>query len=269
MFPDVLAGNGADIVRGILDVLGQNFLVVGGAAGDDFNFEKTYQYLNGEAHSGSVVGVGIAGNLKFGIGVKHGWFPLGAPMKATKARGSVLYELDGKPAINIYRDYFGEEEARRLEKETLAKLAITYPLGIRVNGNAEMLLRDPLTVDPSGAITCTAEIPQGAEVRLMIGSREEAVKATRIAAKNAVSQLEGVTPRAVIVFSCIARNKLFGERSGEEITAIRDIVGKNIPIIGFYTYGEQAPFEGNPISTVDSTGSVFHNETVVICIFGE
>src|SRR4051812_15248427 len=86
--PDVLAGNGADIVRGVLDSLGEHFPVVGGASGDDFKFEKTYQYLNDKVYSGTVVGLGLTGKLKIGIGVKHGWLPVGSPMKVTKSTGA-------------------------------------------------------------------------------------------------------------------------------------------------------------------------------------
>ena len=175
MFPDVLVGNGADIVRGVLDSLGEHFPVVGGAAGDDFAFVKTFQYLNDKVYSGAVIGLGLVGEFKIGIGVKHGWIPIGIPKKVTKSAGSVLHELDGKPAISIYDDYFGES-AKSLRTETLAKLAITYPLGMKTAGSDEMLIRDPITVDAQGSITCAAEIPEGSEIQLMIGSREEAVK---------------------------------------------------------------------------------------------
>src|SRR3989344_5061186 len=234
MIPDVLAGNGADTVRGILDSLGEHFPVVGGASGDDFKFEKTYQYLNDRVYSGAVVGLGLVGNFKIGIGVKHGWLPVGSPMKVTKSEGAVLHDLDGKPAINIYRDYFGAEEAKKLQEETLAKLAITYPLGMTVAGSDEMLIRDPITVAEKGSITCAAEIPEGSEIRLMIGSREEAVKVAKVAAERAIEQLDGTPAKAVIIFNCIARNKLFGERSGDEIDAIQEAVGKETPLIGFY-----------------------------------
>lgn len=268
MFPDILTGNGADIVRGVLDVLGPHFLVVGGAPGDDFKFQKTYQYMNERAYSGSVVGVGFAGNFKVGVGVKHGWIPIGIPMKATKSEGAILHELDGKPAINIYRDYFGEEEAKALEKETLAKLAITYPLGIKIEESDEMLIRDPITVDKKGSITCAAEIPEGSTIQLMVGSHEEAILVAKSAAENAVKQLEGATPKAVVIFNCIARAKLFGDRSGEEIDKIQEVIGKNVPLIGFYTYGEQAPF-GGEVRNIDKCNPAFHNETIVICVFGE
>ncbi|MBI1974704.1 MAG: FIST C-terminal domain-containing protein [Candidatus Zambryskibacteria bacterium] len=268
MIPDVLVGNGADIVRGVLDSLGEHFPVVGGASGDDFKFEKTYQYLHGKVYSGSVVGLGLVGNFKIGIGVKHGWLPVGVPMKVTKSQGAVLHELDGKPAINLYRDYFGAEEAQKLQKETLAKLAITYPLGMTVEGSDEMLIRDPITVDEKGSITCAAEIPEGSEIRLMVGSREEAVKVAKIAAEKAVEQLDGLPPKAVIIFNCIARNKLFGEHSGEEISAIQEVVGKATPLIGFYTYGEQAPL-GGEVRNINKCNPVFHNETVVICALAD
>lgn len=268
MIPDVLVGNGAEIVRGVLEALGPHFPVVGGASGDDFEFKKTYQYLNDKVYSGAVVGLGLTGTFKIGIGVKHGWIPVGQPLKVTKSAGSVLHELEGRPAISIYEDYFGEQEATSLRKETLAKLAITYPLGMRVTGSDELLIRDPITVDEKGSITCAAEIPEGAEIRLMVGSREEAVKVARLAAQSAVEQLEGSAPKAVIIFNCIARNKLFGEHSGDEIAAIQEAVGGATPLIGFYTYGEQAPL-GGEVRNMDKCNPAFHNETVVICVLAD
>ena len=268
MFPDVLVGNGAETVRGVLDSLGEHFPVVGGASGDDFKFVKTYQYLSEKVYSGAVAGLGLSGNFRIGIGVKHGWLPIGTSFKVTKSEGSVLHELNGKPAIKIYEDYFGEEEAKQLKIDTLAKLAITYPLGMRVEGSDEMLIRDPITVDEKGSITCAAEIPLGSEIQLMIGSREEAIKVAKSAAENAVAQLDGGIPKAVIIFNCIARNKLFGDRSGEEIDAIQEAIGEDVPLIGFYTYGEQAPL-GGEVRNIEKCNPAFHNETVVIVVLAE
>ncbi|MDQ2933069.1 MAG: FIST C-terminal domain-containing protein, partial [bacterium] len=111
-------------------------------------------------------------------------------------------------------------------------------------------------------------IPQGSEIRLMVGSREEAVKMAKIAAQNALEQLDGATPKAVIIFNCIARNKLFGDRSHEEITAIQEAIGAQVPLIGFYTYGEQAPL-GGEVRNLEKCNSAFHNETVVICVLAD
>lgn len=268
MFPDVLAGNGAEIVRGVQTVVGAHFPVVGGAAGDDFKFERTYQYFNGQVHSGAVVGFGISGAVCFGVGVKHGWVPIGVPMKVTRSEGSVLHELDGKPAISVYEEYFGEDGAREVREEVLAKLAITYPLGMKLEHSDELLIRDPLSVDAHGSITCAAEIPEGAEIRLMVGSREEAIRVAKEAARSAVEDLCGKQIGAALIFNCIARSKLFGEWSKHEIAAIQEHVGADTPLLGFYTYGEQAPIDGE-VRNMEKCNPAFHNETVVITLLAE
>jgi len=265
MMADGLAGNGADIVRGVLDVMGDKFPVVGGSAGDDFLFKKTYEYLGGEVLNNAVVGVGLSGDFAFGIGVRHGWMPIGVPMKVTRSKANILYELDGKPAVSIYEDYFGEEKSKKLREEPLARLAITYPLGMQTQESDEYLIRDPITVDEKGAITCAAEIPEGSTIRLMIGSKDEAIQAARMAAAQAVEQMRGKPVKATIIFNCIARDKLFGRDAKKEIETIREVIGMDVPLIGFYTYGEQAPIAGK----IHACSSVFHNETVVILTLGD
>lgn len=269
MLPDVLTGNGAEIVRGVLDVLGPHFPVVGGAAGDDFAFEKTYQYRDDEVASGAVAGVGLSGSFSMGIGVRHGWIPIGIPMKVTKSEGAVVHELDNRPAVSIYEDYFGQK-AEELRKEPLAKMAITYPLGIKVPDIDEYLIRDPITVDEKGSITCAAEIPQGAEIRLMIGSKEKAVEAAQDAARKLMQEFEmdKTKPKFVLMFNCIAREKLFGQKANDEIQAVMKIIGGDVPLLGFYTYGEQAPINGE-IRDVEKCNPRFYNETVVMFAVGE
>ncbi len=263
MMPDGLAGNGADIVRGILEVLGQDFIVAGGSAGDDYLFKQTYEYLDNQVLSGSVVGVGLYGNFSFGIGVRHGWIPIGTSRIATRSEGNILYQLDGKPAVQLYEDHFGKDKNMIDKKEPLAKLAITYPLGIPAPNKDGYLIRDPITVDDNGAITLAAEIPQGSEVHIMIGSREEAIDAAEDAARKALAQVEGKTIRAVFLFNCIARKKLLMTKKQEEVERIKSVIGQQIPLIGFYTYGEQAPLGGEVVTCS------FHNETDVIFILAE
>ncbi len=270
MLPDVLTGNGADMVRGVLDVLGAHFPVMGGAAGDDFLFEKTYQYRDDEVESGAIAGVGLAGKFTMGIGVRHGWLPIGMPMRVTKAQGAVLSELDHKPAISIYEDYFGQK-ADELRKEALARLAITYPLGLKIpEYEEEYLIRDPITVNPDGSITCAAEIPEGAEVRLMIGSKEHAVEAAEDAARHLMKEFEidHAHPKFVLMFNCIAREKLFGNKAQDEIHAVMNIIGADVPLLGFYTYGEQAPL-GGEVRDAAKCDPRFYNETVVMVAIGD
>jgi len=264
MLLDGLAENGAAAVRGVQGVFGKNFPIMGGSAGDDFLFQKTYEYHNGQVLENSLIGIGLSGKFSFGVGVRHGWEPIGLPMKVTKAEGAKLIEVNNRPALSIYEDYFGKK-AEELTKEPIAKMAYTYPLGMSVEGSPELLIRDVVIANEKGEITCAAEIPEGSEIRLMLGDHEKAIQAAKEAAENALAQLKGTKPKAIFVFNCVARYKLLGARIGEEIAAIQNVLGKEVPLIGFYTYGEQAPLGG---LLGPECFSVFHNETMALMILG-
>jgi hypothetical protein len=262
LLSDGLAGDGAAIVRGVQEEIGSNIPLIGGAAGDDNLFKTTFEYLDGAVHSGTVVAAGLEGDFHFGIGVRHGWEPIGMPVRVTKSEGNRLLEINGLPAIRLYEEYFGEY-TERLRTEPLGRLAVYYPLGQAVPDSDELLLRAPLTVEADGSIKLAAGVPEGVEVRLMIGSVERALQAARIAAMEALSQMQGRLPKLVLIFNCVARRRLLGPRAGEEIALIRDIMGKDVPVAGFYTYGEIAAVEG-----IKTNPSCFHNETMVILALG-
>ncbi len=265
MLLDGLAENGAAAARGVQEVFGKNFPIVGGSAGDDFLFKKTYEYYNDQVLENSVIGIGLSGKFSFGVGVRHGWEPIGLPMKATRAKGAKLIEVNNRPALSIYEDYFGKK-AEELIKEPIARMAYTYPLGMSVEGSPELLIRDVVIANEKGEITCAAEIPEGSEIRLMLGDPDKAIQAAKEAAENALNQLKGAEPKAIFVFNCIARWKLLGSKRGEEIAAIQNILGKGVPLIGFYTYGELAPLGG---VLGPECFSVFHNETMALMVLGE
>lgn len=267
LLTDTLSGNGSDVLRGVLDVLGQHFPVVGGGSGDDAQYKQTFQYFNNDVLSGSAVGLGLAGKFNFSVGVKHGWVSLSPALKVTKSTGAVVQEIDGKPAIQMYEKYLGTERAMQLKETVLAKLALSYPLGMQVEGSDELLLRAPFFVDKEGSITCGGEVPQGSEVRLMVGSSREAIEAAKQAAEKLIEQL-GSKPKAVLIFNCHVRDKLLGPKAKEEIDAIQEVIGREVPLMGFYTYAEQAPLAGE-VRNIEHCNPSLHNETVAMLALGE
>lgn len=261
LFPDGLTGNAAEVIRGVQDRLGLSFPIVGGSAADDFSFTRTYQYFQGTLYSDAVGGVLLAGPIAVGIGARHGWRPLGKPRRVTRGLANIVQELDGHTAVNLYETYFGRA-ADSLKAGALADMSILYPLGMPIPGEEEYLLRNVLRVDPTtGSLIYAGEIPEGSEVRLMMGSKERALEAARKAAEQAVLSIAPRTPTFALVFSSCSRARLFGQRAGEEIAAIRQVLGRSVPIVGFYDYGEQAP-----LSAAGFRGlSYLHNETLVVC----
>lgn len=258
VFSDGLMENGAALLRGIHDVLGEDLPVMGGSAGDDFNFEKTYQYYKGKVFSGSVVALSLEGDFSFGMGAKHGWEAVSLPMTVTKSEGSVVKEIDNKPALSLYEDYF-EKYSEELARGVLAKTIYTYPLGVVTEKG--FLLRELLMANKEGEITFMADIPKESQVRLMIGNRKKIIAAAEVAAKEAIKSVK--IPKAVIVFNCIGRSKILGLDKKKEINSVRKVVGDNVPLIGFYTYGEIGPFEKK------GDKSVFHNETINLLVLGD
>ncbi len=269
MFADGLKGNGSAVMRGILSILGENFPVVGGSAADNGKLVQTRQFLNGTVYTDAVVGVGFSGDFKFSVGVNHGWNAVGAPQTVTKATGTTIHEIGNLPAISLYERYLGAEQVAHLKAEMLGDVALSYPLGIKDAQSDGFLLRAPFAVTDDGSIVCGGEVLEGVEVQLMIGSKADAIVAAKKAAETALHNLNSI-PKVAFIFSCHVRNTLFAnkETALEEINAIKSVIGEEVPIIGFYTYAEQAPLGGSSYN-IKKCNPQLHNETVVITLIGE
>ena len=263
IFSDGLSGNADQIIQGIKAHLGDDIKIAGGTAGDGGDFQRTFQYTDDRAMTDSLVGVAFAGDFGFGNGVGCGWFPVGIAKKVTKAIGNVVYELDGQPALQAYEKFLGRHAVR------LPAVGVEYPLGL-LGPNGEVgsfLCRATMGVDrESGSITFAGDVPEGAMVKMTIGNEEDIIQAAGDAARLAMSRLQAknpeLKPKAIFMYSCMARKIVLGSRTNEEILAVRQTIGGDVPVIGFYTYGEYAP-------AGQSNCSCFHNETVTMTIIGE
>lgn len=261
LFLDILSGSGDLTLEGAISRFGQNFPIFGGAAADDLHFYETYQYLNEKVYSGSIVGVGLSGDYKAVGVVKHGFLPIGIARKVTKSSGTILHELDGKPASSIYEEYFGIEHLSELHEGLLPSLAISFPLGVFLPESVDVVLRNPVFVDQHGAMLFTASIPEGSEIRLMISDLERGLETAELAAKEVMMKLEGRKPKAVIIMNSIARKKMLGLHADEEIQIIQHIVGRDVPIVGLYTYAE--------IGGTTESNVPFHNGSLLIWALAE
>lgn len=256
-FGDGLATGYADVVRGAQEVLGTSSLVVGGLAGDELRFSRTYQYVNHQVMSDAIVGVVFGGTGTMGVGIAHGFSPISKPRHITRARANILMELDGSPAASVYEEYFGSDLVQRMRREGFTRQASAYPLGIQCEAPDQWMLRNVVSFQEDGGLACSGEMFEGSWLQLMIGSREFALEAARRAAHDALKSLNRVA--AVIVYDSAARRKLLGgQHAAAEIAALRHVIGPATPMIGCYTYGEHAPLGTSAVAgrTVVQTGSV-------------
>jgi hypothetical protein len=267
VFPDGLSVSGSEIVAGIEKKISRKIKLVGATAGDDFHFQKTFQFFNDEILSDSLPGVLLCGDFKVGVGVRHGWVPVGRPRQVTRSAGHVVYQIDHRPAVSIYEDFLGLKRQELME-DTLANVTLSYPLGTELGGQTEYLLRDAIRVGRSGSLICTGDVPQGSEVRLMIGGYESALEAAQQAACEAREQLGGTRLKGALVFCSVARQKMLGSEYQGEIDVIRDALGgAGVRFGGFYSYGELAPAASRR-GRAKPTSPLFHNESVVVAAFG-
>ena len=268
MLPDGLAGDGISIIEGAKKILGENFEIVGGALGDEANFKNTYQYYNGKIYQNTVVGLLICGNkIKTSTGVRHGWKSIGSRFKCTMAKGNIVYKFGNKKALDVYRECLGKSRAKKLPA-----IGLEYPMGLideraKIGGYDYFYIRCPLAVnEEDGSVTFAASIPEGEEVTLTYSSRASIINGSRLAAIQAKKALANSNPRLIMMFSCVARKMVLGRRTNVEINAVKKVLGKNIPLIGFYTYGEIGPIDKR-VPSLASTR--WHNETVVLWVLGQ
>ncbi len=258
IFSDGLIKDVSGLIYGLQEKLGTSFPLIGASASDNLQFLKTYIYFNEELCSDAVCGIIFGGKVNFGWGIKHGWKPLGKPRQITKSHANIIYEIDNSPAVNVYEEYLACN-LREIKNE-LSRISTFYPIGIELPGEEEYLLRNLHSVDNEGALIFQGNVPEGSRIRLMIGTKESCLAATQQALKEAQNGLFGKKIGFAFIFDSIARYILLGRNANKEVEIIKETLGELTPIMGIYTYGEQAP-----LKAINYHGKTYsHNQTCTI-----
>ncbi len=244
--------NGSEFVKGINKARPEGVLVTGGLAGDGIYFKKTVVGLNKKPVSGTIAAIGFYGEfLELSHAFKGGWEPFGLERTVTKSEGNILYEIDGKNALNLYKRYLGKYA------EELPSSALLFPLSLKANAAQDTVVRTILAVNEKNSnMTFAGDIPLGSKVRFMkvnldtlIDAAEDAASTCRTFTKN--------PPKLTLLISCVGRKLVLGNRASEEIDTIKDVFGNETSVVGFYSYGEIAPLQ--PFGVCE-----LHNQTITI-----
>lgn len=253
--PESLTTSGQKIVEALGRQLGEHVPVVGALAGDGFRLKGTHQFFGRERYSDSVPILLFSGPLVCSIAVASGWKPMGESGLVTRSEGTLVHEIDGRPAIDFYRRRLGERSIPGPENP----LAILDEEGAveGLRATAEGLIRD------NGAINFMGDVREGAMVQITIADRSGILEGCRESVRKAFAGYpHGKHPAAALFFSCAARKLLLGTQTGEEIGIVKSIIGSEVPVCGFYGYGEIGPIRNK------NGTSKYHNETFVSVILG-
>jgi hypothetical protein len=249
--------NGTALVAGFREALPEHVAVTGGLAGDGTRFGKTFTGLGNQIHGAQVVAIGFYGTkLRVGYGTEGGWEAFGPRRLITRSRGNVLFELDGQPALDLYKKYLGERAVG------LPATGLLFPLQLLASANTLTgLVRTILAVDEKEhSLTFAGDMPEGQYARLMKTGQDGLVHGAAQAAGAATAS--GAGQQLAVLVSCVGRRLVLGQRVEEELEAVRRAAPAGSVAVGFYSYGEICPPTG--LRTCE-----LHNQTMTITTFAE
>ena len=255
---DGLHINGSDLVKGLAHNLPANVTITGGLSGDGARFQETLVFADGTPQENIVSIVGLYGNrLKVGYGSLGGWDSFGPERIITRSEGNVLYELDGKSALELYKKYLGEHA------QGLPATGLLFPLSVHLEGNEIPVVRTILSVDEKEqSMTFAGTIPEGSRTRLMKANFDRLIDGASGAAKTSYEAIGSTEPDLAILISCVGRKLILKQRVEEEVEGVRDVLGEHVALTGFYSYGEISPF-------TPGAKCELHNQTMTITTLSE
>jgi len=261
---DGLMVNGSALVRGLAAVLPAEVVVTGGLAGDGDRFVRTWVLHEGAPVSGWVTAVGFYGDsVQIGHGSAGGWDPFGPRRLVTRSTGNILYELDGKPALQLYKQYLGDRAEGLPATGLLFPLALSRPEAGGGGSEDRRVVRTILAVDEATqSLTFAGDIPTGAYAQLMKAQLDRLVEGAEQAASLAGAGDEaGAGPVLAVAISCVGRRLVLRERTEEEAEVVQEALPPGAQVVGFYSYGELSPI---------SSGSCdLHNQTMTLTTIRE
>jgi hypothetical protein len=251
--------NGSELIKGLNSQLNSEISITGGLAGDQDNFSETVIINNQPGIKNIVLAIGFYGNrLQVGYGSLGGFDSFGVDRLVTKSNANVLFELDGQPALALYKKYLGSYAAN------LPSTALLFPLSIVLNDAQTPVVRTILSIDETnGSMVFAGDIPEGCYVRLMKANFEKLIDGACGAAEMAKISLKNINPDLAILISCVGRKLVMKQRIEEELEHVHESLGDSTAITGFYSYGEICP------TSAFEKQCELHNQTMTITVFKE
>ena len=252
--------NGSALIDGLRDGLPKGVVVSGGLAGDGGAFSKTLTLSTHAVSSDQLVAVGFgSARTMLQHGSLHGWQPFGPARLVTRSEGNVLYELDGEPALEVYRRYLGEHAAG------LPATGLLFPFEMQAAKQpGPALIRTILGIDnATGSLVLAGDIVKGSHLRLMHASIDSLVNGAEAAAQSLDrAGAERAGDALALMVTCVGRKLVMGARVDEEVEAVANVLGAGCQRAGFYSYGEISP-------GIDGTECSLHNQTMTITHLSE
>ena len=249
--------NGSELVAGLTQHLPGGVTLTGGLAGDGDRFQETLVLWDGPPEPNQIAVLGLYGDrIRIGYGSLGGWDAFGPERVITRSSGNILYELDQQPALALYKKYLGEYAS------DLPASGLLFPLSLRT-ASGESVVRTILGVNEAEhSLTFAGDMPEGGHARLMKANFDRLIDGAVGAAQTSYAAIGSTSPELAILISCVGRKLVLKQRIEEEVEGVREVLGPDTMLTGFYSYGEISPF--TPTARCE-----LHNQTMTITILSE
>jgi hypothetical protein len=250
--------NGTDLLRGLNDELDPRVVVTGGLAGDGSRFHRTWTIDGRKLRRHRVVAVGFYGpRIRVGHGSYGGWETFGVERVITRSIGNVLFEVDGRPALRLYKEHLGELASG------LPAAALMSPMALRRQGHEDTVVRTILSIDEATqSMTFAGDIPQGGRMQFMQSNFDRLIKGANQAARLTGLRSDDATVSLAVAISCVGRRLVLRDRAKEEVAEVTAVLPRASSLVGFYSYGEFSP-------QAHSGRCELHNQTMTLTHISE
>ena len=191
--------------------------------------------------AGRVVESGVSGVLfddrvELVTGLTQGCSPIGPVRRITAGADNIIAEIDGRPALEVFKQDIGELLSRDLQKvDGLIFAALPVP----GTDKADYLVRNLLAIDQQeGWIAIAGAVAPGDPI--LFCRRDRGTASADLARMvEDVHRRAGGRAKAGVYFSCVGRGPGFFGSDGHEMAAIQERLG-DVPLVGFFGNGEIA-----------------------------
>lgn len=251
MLTDPLNAGVSDIDKGIEEVLGENFPLIGAASAAHSKKRTTFQFYNDKVVTDSVVLLLFSGPITFSCGINGRHTPMGARELVTSSNKNVLYSIGDNPALEYFQRYIGSSHI----------LFMNYCLAVYEKDREGFYVRSAPFFDPdTGSVTLNGVVPEGSYVQLITADKKSCIDTCTRSIKTALDNYTGNKPAAALNFSCAGRRIMMGTQVIKEAQTVQEHLN-DIPFCGFYSFGEIGPL-------TQGSKSLFHGTTFITLLIG-
>ena len=237
---DCLAGDLQEFFHGVYRITGPSVAISGGAASDELRFSKTYVFHNDQVIENGAVGLWIASSRPVPVITRHGWEPIGVPLLVTRAEGTELIELSGKPAAIAFEEQLGLAPGS-LAMDKFWDTSILHPFGL-LQADGSFIIRVARSKTERNTLMIQGCLPPvGSAVQVMYSSMDVLLNVANEVAETA--QTLNPDLGVILCFSCTVRAVIFGKLAGEEAKRLHS-VATDVSTFGFFCCGEFARTAG-------------------------